>query len=297
MVAVQVPVVLPQSAADYITAFGTAATLHLEYGTASTPADGTATTVLTSGTERYEFNLPTVTTAHYYRWRVAEGTAAATATAYSPVFQLPLAYATMEELVSGMDLPDESRYDDLDRLLRDATDFISTYVTGGRRFFRDPVGSGTTTLSLDVRWSGQRKLSLARGRNLDIISLSSVGVADYTGASYATVSSGSTGYYLTPDYPETGKPYTDLVLSDQSSTSFARGYRVVQLVGAFGWSAVPDLVRRATVDLARHWWHRQPGEADPVGISAFGQPIFGPGTPKTVRDLHNSEYAWHGWTG
>jgi hypothetical protein len=297
MVAVQVPVVLATSAADYITAFGTA-TLHLEYGTATAfAALGTSTVALTSGTERYEFELPSVTTAHYYRWRVGNA-AASTATDYSPVFQFPLAYATMEELVSGMDLPDESRYDDLDRLLRDATDFISTYVTGGRRFFRDPVGSGTTTLSLDVRWRGQRKLSLARGRNLDIISLSSVGIAGYTGASYDTVASGSTGYYLDPDYV-TGKPYSDVVLSDQAGTYayFPPGYRTVQLVGAFGWSSIPDLVRRATVDLARHWYHRQPGEADPVGVGAFGQPVFGPGTPKTVRDLHNSEYAWHGWTG
>lgn len=296
MVAVQVPVVLPLAADDYLTALGTAARVHLEYSTASafSTAVSTATTLVVSGTERYEFALASATTSTYYRWRVTEGTAASTATDYSATFQMPLAYATLQELTRSMDMPDTSRDDELDALLIDATDFISTYICGGRRFFREPVGAGETTLTLDILWDGQSRLSLARGRDLDIVSLSSVGVADYTGASYTTVASGSTGYYLLPDKTISGRPYSDIVLSDQGATytTFPTGYRVVQLVGVFGWSVIPDMVRRATVDLARAWWQRQPGQDDPVGISAFGQPVFGPGTPRTVRDLARSEYAW-----
>lgn len=292
---IRVPIVLPQSADDYIASFGTATTAYLEYGTASPPADGTATTPLVSGTEHYEFALTGRSTSDYYRWRVGAGTAFS---GYSPVFQVPRTYATLQEVLRGMDFPDASREDELEGLLIDATDYITNHVCGGRSFFRDPVGSGTKVLSLDIDRSSS-VLSLARGRGLDIISLTTVEVADYTGASYITVASGSTGYWLVPDVPRAGWPYTDLVLSDQASTFLwlPPGYRTVRLTGVFGWETVPDLVKRATVDLVRWWWNSRGQDNEPVGMNAFGSPIFGAGVPKTVRDLWRSDYAWRGWVG
>ena len=289
---VTIPVILDTSADDYIAHYGAGtAIVYLEYGTATTPADGTAQATAVSGTERYEFSLTGVTSAYYYRYRVGDDS---TFHDYSPVWQQPTSYATVQELVAGMDFPDESREDELERLLMDATDYITTFVCGGRSFFRDPVGSGESTLTLDVEWPGQSKLSLARGTGLDIVSLSSVGISDYTGQGTTTIANDATGYYTLPDAVVSGRPYTDLVLSDQGTTYtyWPTGRRVVTLTGVFGWSAVPDSVRRATVDLARAWWQRQPGDADPVGITAFGAPVFGPGTPKTVRDLQRSDYAW-----
>jgi hypothetical protein len=281
-VSVRVPVTLPLGADEYIATFGTATTLFLEYGTATTPATGTATSVLTSGQEYYDFWVATEPES-YYRWRVGNASAS-TATAYSAIFQAPVAYATRQEFLRGVDFPDTSRYDELDSLLVQATQLITKLCQ--RSFFRDPVGTGTKTLTLDVEWYGQRKLSLARGRDLDIISLSSVTIADYPGGAATTIASGSAGYYLAPDVVLPGESYTDLILSEQGTTytRFPTGTRLVTLVGAFGWAAVPDLVRRATVDLARYWYNHRDNEGDPVGISAFGSPVFGPGTPRTVRD-------------
>ena len=287
-----VPVALPLDSADYITSFGTATTLYLEYGTATTPADGTATTAIVSGTEHYEFWVPAASNS-YFRWRIGGGS---DYTAYSPTFQVPTAYATLQEVVRGMDLPDTSRYDELEALLVEASDHITHRVCGGRRFFRDPVGTGTRTVTLTVVSPRKASLAAARFLPLDIVSLTSVGIADHTGDTFSTLDAAD--YYLKPDMPASGHPYTDLVLSDQASTyiSFPVG-RTVQLTGVFGWSAVPDLVRRATVDLVRFWYSSRRSDGEPVGMSAFGAPIFGAGLPKSVKDLAASAYAWQRWVG
>jgi hypothetical protein len=289
-----IPVALPIAADDYIDQWGTGtATLYLEYGTASPPTDGTATSLITSGTEHYEFWVPADAN-DYARWRVGNGTDYGE---YSAVFQPQVAYCTLQEVIRGMDFPDESRYDELQDLCVEATDFITHKICGGRSFFREPLGSGTSVLSLDIRYPLNR-LSLARDRQLDIVSLTTVEYAEQTGGSYTTLTSGSTGYYLVPDRTLPGWPSTDIVLSDQADTytRFAPGWRTVRLTGVFGWARVPDLVRRATVDLARFWWNARSSE-EPVGMSAFGQPVFGPGMPKSVRELYRSDYAWHDWVG
>lgn len=288
-----VPIVLPESADDYITNFGTAATAYLEHGTAaSSTAAGTVSSVLVSGTERYEFWVPT--TSQYLRWRVGGG---GDFTDYSAYFQAPVAYATLQELRRGMDLPDDSRDDELQALLMQASDYITHEVCGGRRFFRDPVYTGTTTITLDVVRDGQPSLWQATGQRLDIISLTSVGIATVTGGAYSAILTGSTGWYLSPGYPKAGWPYEDVVLSNvgTTATSWPSGYSTVQLVGAFGWPAIPDLVKRATVDLAREWYRQGPGGGGPVGINAFGTPVFGGGEPASIRQLRRSEYAWRAW--
>lgn len=286
-----VPVALPESSDDYIASYGTA-TVYLEYGTASPPTDGTATSTVVSGTERYDFWV-SAEPDYYYRFRVGDGIAAYTA--YSDTFQVPTTYATLDQVMRAMDFPDESRYDEVQDLLVAATDYITTRVCGGRSFFRDPVGSGETTKTLDISHRNQSVLSLARGRKLDIVSLSAVTIADYTGDTGTSVSSGDTGYYLYPDDPRPGWPYSDLVLSDQADDfiTFPTGRRIVSLTGVFGWSSVPDMVRRATVDLVRHMYNSR-GSDEPVGMSAFGAPIFA-GMPKSVRDLGRSDYAWQDW--
>lgn len=288
MTDILVPVTLPLAAADYIAQYGTAS-LYLEYGTATDTTDGTATATVEAGTQRYSFWVAG-DTGYYYRFRVGD---ASTFTEYSPTFQMPAAYATLEEVTRGFDLPDTSRYGELDELLVQATQDVES-ICGGRSFFRDPVGTATTTLTLDIEYPGQSRLSLARRQGIDIVSLTTVGIADYTGDAYTTISAGSTGYYL----PDT-TPYDDLILSDQGTafTTFPVGRAIVQLTGVFGWSSIPPLVKRATVDLVRFWWNARQSDGEPVGISAFGSPVFGPGYPKSLRDLQRSRYAWKRYVG
>lgn len=292
---VLVPVALPEDSNDYITQWGAGtATVYLEYGTATTPADGTATTLVVADTEHYEFWVAADLNS-YFRFRVGNGT---DYTPYSRVWQANVAYCTVDEVVRGLDFADESRYPELEALCREATDFLTNKICGGRSFFREPMGSGETTLTLDVDLSKQKRLSLARGRQLDIISLSSVKVTDYTGGTQSTLANDDTGYYLIPDRVLPGEPYTDIILSDQGTEyiHFPVGMRVVELTGVFGWTAVPALVRRACVDLVRYWWNQRSSD-EPVGVSAFGQPVWGPGLPKTVRELFRSSYAWHDFIG
>jgi hypothetical protein len=292
---INIPVYLPESAAEYISQYGQGtAAVYLAYGSASPPTDGTASQLLTSGVERYDFWVTTAANS-YFQASVGDGTATGWT---SEVWQAPNAYCTLEEVLRGMDFPDTSRYDELEALTVEATDHITNVVCGGRSFFRDPVGSGTTTKTFDITVPGQSLLSLARGRRLDIQSVTSMTVAEYTGATASSVAmSTATGAYLVPDVVASGTPYSDIVLADTASTytTFPVGRRVVAVTGVFGWAAVPELVRRATVDLVRFWWNDRSGDGQPVGMSAFGSPVFGAGMPKTVRDLGRSDYAWKDW--
>ena len=291
---VMIPVALPTSADDYIEQWGAGtAAVYLEYGTASPPTDGTASTLLTSDLEHYEFWVA-ADPDYYYRFRVGDGTDFAS---YSAVFQAPRGYCTLQEVVRDMEVT-TADYDEVQDLIVEASDFIRDKICGGRSFHREPVGSDETVLTLDIEFAGESQLSFARSVGLDIVSLSKVEIADYTGDTYTELTNDADGYYLLPDKPISGQPYTDIALSDQATyTTFPTGRRVVRLTGVFGWANVPALVRRATVDLVRFWWRSRSTDDEPVGFSPFGQPVYGPGLPKSVRELYRSDYAWHGYVG
>lgn len=199
-----------------------------------------------------------------------------------------MAYATLDDLLATMSVApaDADAQALLDDLLEDASASITEMC--GRSFYL----SGTETRTFNVVKRNATLLSDALSYPVDIISLSLVELAWQTGDTFSTVASGSNGYSLSPEYPDTGWPYQDILLSNIPTDflAFPYGQGVVRLTGIFGWPVVPNLVKRATIDLAREWYRQGPGGGGPIGISQLGAPIFSSGSPPTVRQLYKSDY-------
>jgi hypothetical protein len=268
---------------DWIRDLGSGAKIRLERDTTTLfPAPTlVASPPLVASQSAYEVYDATGTTSNYYRFRLQK-LDDTQPTAWSEAFQggAVNAYATLDSLREYLELPN----DDRDNLLADLLVRASAWITErcGRDFYRHPQVSGTETRL----YNGTGSHIGPRGRSLieDIISVTSVRYAAFTGASYAALV--STDYYLEPATPRSGWPYEELVLSDVGTlTAIYEGYRTLEVVGAFGWSAVPEMIAMATLDLAREFYRQGPGGGGPVGVNQFGTPIFGGGMPMSVREV------------
>lgn len=272
-------------------AYGTGALVRLERATSQAGSyaeitGGTETIVAT--TTFHRIWDASGTTSHWYRSRYTN-LAGTISSEYSDPFQATSleAYATLDDLREVMSLGDNtSKYNALADMLVDASAEIDESC--GRRFYRDPQVSGTSTWTFDVIRSGQRRLSEALGFGLDIVSVTTLEVAQYSGGTYETIVSGSTGYYLDrPPALATTWPYEDIILSDQASTHvrFYVGRQTVRITGVRGFSAVPPLVKRACIALAQERWRQGPQGGVVAGTSAFGAPVFNIGDPAAYRKL------------
>ncbi len=289
--AIKLTINLPQSAADLITGYGAGAKLYLERDTTSAFAAPTvvASPALISGTEQYEIWDTAGTDASWYRSRIGN-TGGTLYSNYSAVAQPGSfsAYATLDELLRTMSVAtgDTEKYSLLSDLLVDASNAIDQMC--GRDFYRHPQVSGDETRYFHVRRPGQRSLTRAIGMGLDIISVTTLELASVTGGTYTAVAAGPAGYWMEPQNVAPGWPFDDVMLSDLGNTfgAYALGEQVVKLTAAFGWSAIPPLVKRATIDQAREWYRQGPGGGGPIGIGALGQPVFSAGQPSTVREVY-----------
>lgn len=101
-------------------------------------------------------------------------------------------------------------------------------------------------------------------------------VAEYTGASFATVT--STEYFLRPlaqDRDSPQHPATRIYLSDLGTYRYFRvGYANVRVTMTTGWAAIPDDIIDVALTTATRAWHaRQSGQADIVGTDETGAPL------------------------
>lgn len=218
-------------------------------------ASGSVT--LVAGQTTYEVYDATAADGHFFRTRVGN-TGGTDFSAWSPVFQGGAleAYATVDDLREELRLPDDSRDNLLADLLRDASDWITAEC--GRDFYRHPQVSGTEVRLYDLDAD-------SAAIEDDIVSLTTVEYGTYTGSTYTAATAAD--YTL---YPRLGSPYSSLSLTDLSAVStFYAGRGTVRLTGVFGFAAVPRLIRRATVDLARELY-QQGANGRPVGIE-FGR--------------------------
>lgn len=279
------------SSADLLTAFGAGAKLYLERDTTSAfaaPTVVTSTTIV-SGTEQIEFTDTSGTTSSWYRVRVGNS-GGTTYGDYSTGVQATslLAYASIDDTIETMSIAssDTKALNLIGDLLIDAAALLNKVC--GRDFYRHPQVSGTEVRYYHVIRAGQRSFRAATGESIDIISVTTLRLADSTNGSYTAISAGATGYWLEPQNPINSEPFTDILLSSNSSSYsfFPAGERIVELTLAGGWSSPPGIAHRANIDLAREWYRQGPGGGGPVGISALGQPIFGPGTPPSVVELY-----------
>ena len=244
-------------------AYGTAAVAVVERGTAQDAGFAAAGTVtLVSGTEQYEWWDATGTSDSWYRFRLFDGTSVYSD--YSPVFRasaLP-AYATLDDLLERLEMPDESRYNLLSDLLVDVSGQLDAQC--GRQFYRIPQVSGDTTRIYDG--DGSDTLIVPEG----IVSITSISVYDQQ---YGTATAlGANDYVLLPRYPAPGWPYSRIVLTGEGTyAAFTRGFGTVSITGVFGWEAVPELVHLAVLERAQEAYHQsQTREGGVVGLPETG---------------------------
>lgn len=159
-----------------------------------------------------------------------------------------------------------------DTLLGDICDSVNSYIESVTGRVLGPIGgTATTTLTFDVP-EPTRMLYVNQGIRG---TAATVEVADYTGASYATVTSADV--FLRPLAPRPGWPYTEVHLSDVPTGaigSFRAGYATVRVTALVGFSAVPDEIEDVALTLAVRTWHaRQAGQQDIVGTDEMGRPV------------------------
>ncbi len=300
--AVKLVVNTTDSAGDLIAGYGTSAKVYL-YSAATEAGAYTVidSLALVSGTEQYEFWDATGTSSTWYKARF--GNLLATVFSdYSDAFQSSSisAYATLDDLLETMDVPigsgSSTRLNLLADLLVDASAMID--MACGRRFYRDPQVSGTSTFTFNVVDAGATTLAAAIGRGVDIISVTTLEYRESTTGAYATIASGDTGYLLDKDADALGTvathwPYIDVALSPDSATRtvYPTGRSAIRLVGALGFPRVPALVKRACIDMAREMYRQGPGGGpQQAGVNQFGTPIFATGMPQSFRTLTSTAY-------
>lgn len=307
----QVVITITRSADDLLTEFSSGAKLYLYSASSSGgsySAVGTGTAIV-SGQQRYEvYDSAGTPGTTWYKFR-AGNSGGTLFTDYSdPWLSTSLtAYATLDDLKAQLAEAIDTRHDGmLETWLADVSDFISTRC--GRRFYRSPQVTGTTTVYFDVL-DYSDTLSFATmgrgttdGQALDIVSITNLYVRASELDAYVEVTAGDTGYYLQPGAVQglagTDVPYEDVVLSPSSSlyTCFPRGYRAVKVVGVMGWPRVPGPVRQATIaDVRERFRQSVSGGAAPQGINQFGVPVFQTGDSAEVQSLIRSPYAKRSW--
>lgn len=276
-------------AADLITEFSAGAKVYLERDTSSAFAAPTVVSsqALVSGTEQYEFSDTAGTSTSWYRVRV--GNSGGTSyTDYSPGVQAlqVLAYATVDDVVAvGNFGTDQSKYGYFADLLLAAKELIDSRC--GRTFARNPQINGDGTFTFRVARPGQRSLAAALGYGVDIGSITTLEIADVDGGTYTTIASGSTGYYGLPGVGPSPWPYEDVELSRLAAnySAYTLGDATVRLTGVLGFTSVPALVRRASIDMVREWFRQGPQGGVPSGVNQYGTPMFLMGEPHTFRQL------------
>lgn len=261
-------------------AYGASARVRLQTAAAAagpfTDVAGTGSTpviTIVAATFSYTGYDPAGAEASWYRTRY-ESLDGTRLSSWTDPFQVgAVTYADLDDLKEEVKPPTSQSDNHLLDLLVQATGSINELCE--RDFFRHPFAGTETRL---FSGSGTRRLRVKAG----IISLSTVELATATGQAYATLA--GTDWYLEPFEQGPGWPSESVVLSDVSEfSSWYTGHQTVRLTGQFGFPEVPELVRKATIDLAREWYRAGPGGGGPVGVNRYGTPVFGGELPYSVQ--------------
>lgn len=166
-------------------------------------------------------------------------------------------YATPRALKLRTDIPDTAD----DELLAAICDQVNGLVESIAGRAIAPV-AGTAVKTFDG--NGRNRLYIDAG----LRTVTKLELAQYTNAAYVEIP--TTDYFLGPDQPEEGWPYTELWLSDVPASSsfgiFPRGFRTVRITGTWGWAAIPDEITDVALTIAvRTWIGRQSGVGDVAG--------------------------------
>ena len=232
---------------------------------------------LVLGQEAYEVFDATGSTSNWYRFRL-NNSGETLPSAWSDPFRAGdnVAYATVESLREYLGLTGIAKDNLLADLLLDASRYIDMEV--GHDFRRHPATSGTEVRTYTT--DGGNLLKVPEG----IVSLTQVRLAVYSGGSYSTLAGSDWALYPTEVMPD--ETYRGVVLSDLGTyRDWYTALDGAELTGVFGYTTVPRVVQKATLDLAREWYRQGPGGGAPTAVNQFGTPIVLAGLPTTVREV------------
>jgi hypothetical protein len=181
-------------------------------------------------------------------------------------------YASLEEIKSR--LPHTSSANDADLL--DCLLSASREVDGltGRSFGQTASESRTAT----AEWGDWLPVD-------DLVSASAV-VTDEDGDRTYEITWAATDYDLEPENASVyGTPYTALRVAPSGTRSFPTGRRGVRITGVWGWPAVPEDVREATLVLAIRLYKRKDAPYGIAGTTELGQAVYVPRDDPDIRGL------------
>jgi len=269
-------------AADWIVA-DASARFRLDRDTTSAFAAPTevVTTVLVSGSERYETWDGDGTTTSWYRFRI-EDDADAALSGWSDPFQV---YATQDiaNLATvKLRLGSNASASD-DDILRGYIDAANGAIIQRIGYYPGPSTDTSRIYHGIDAVRSQKRLRVPGG----VRTVSALTIAGNTGETQTAATVGD--WVLGPNIHalRTGEPYHYLQMVDLTTGSwstFPSGYENVTITGTFGWSIVPpDLVAIASAWAIRQWKSRAAGDADILGTTEFGEQVVSDRFPAQWR--------------
>lgn len=175
----------------------------------------------------------------------------------------------------------------IDKTTEDDNAVLEMFIDGASRFIEGQTGRRFDLVEGETRYfngAGCRRLFVG-----DVVSITTVSTGNPDGYTALAVSD----WYLGPTNPQPGWPYRWLELpssygydpiTNGYGNVFPTGFRTVQLVGDFGWEAVPEDIRNVCVSLAvRAWKAGRAGFNDAIGVDAAGAPLFSKAMSSTDR--------------
>ncbi len=182
-------------------------------------------------------------------------------------------YATVVSVKRRLASSDTYSTDD-DFVLQSLCDGINGWIDLKAQRILGPI-NGASYLFDAADWSeGGTVLNIPYG----IRSVTTLKIAQTSGATLQLIP--STEYHLLPrtQHRQPGYPATQLFLHNSGGTApigrVYSGYGVVEIVGDFGFDAIPPEIRElAETAVVRAWHGRQAGQTDIIGSDENGQPI------------------------
>lgn len=164
-----------------------------------------------------------------------------------------------------------------DTLIASICDQVNSFIENTTGRIIAPI-TGTPALVYDG--TGENRLYLpvtqdaTYARVGGVRSISTLEIAQYTGAAYETVAVGD--YFLRAQHMP-GAPFDWLYLSDRPAGSyytFPKGFATVRVTALAGWAAIPDEITDLALTLAIRLWHaRESGQQDVTGTTEMGDRI------------------------
>lgn len=164
-------------------------------------------------------------------------------------------YATLDELKGRLDILDS----DTDAVLSQVIEAASRAIDGwcGRHFYAE-----TATKTVTAEYAGAVFLPD------DLISLTTLVTDDSADRTYGTT-------WTTDDYdlePDSGPPYTSILVSPVGSYAFPTGRRGVRITGSWGYAATaPHAIREACLLVASRYYLRKDAPFGVTGSPDVGQ--------------------------